>query len=89
MAVQAHVGHVGSGGIQGHSAGPCLPWTITSRGASTEGYVFALNGETGEKGPEFHFKGYGPGPGQYQEAHRAAEQWALDRKTTDAWADAA
>ena len=30
--VQAHVGHVGEGGIQGHSAGRYFPWVIVQTG---------------------------------------------------------
>ena len=41
---KAHIGHAGSGGIQGHSVGDIYPWMIQGKGDSVQ----ARNGETGE-----------------------------------------
>lgn len=44
---KAHIGHAGTGGIQGHSVGDIYPWMIQCVGDSLQ----ARNGETGEVGP--------------------------------------
>jgi len=40
---QAHIGHIGTSGIQGHSAGEIFPWVIVIQGYPV-GAVYAMKG---------------------------------------------
>lgn len=77
MRLGAHLGQVG--GVQVHSLGPLMPWTIVASNDS----VYALNGETGEKGTEYPYNQFGVGygvEGSFKYAYAQAEIDALERK---------
>lgn len=66
--MKAHQGHVGDGGICGHSAGPLFPWSVLGVGDT----LVAFNGETGQRGITAHRYNFAI-EGSFRRAHAKAE----------------
>lgn len=68
MAVKAHTGHLGTGGIQAHSAGPLFPMMIRGVGDTLQ----AFDGNTGREGVRYPYDM--KVEGSFSEAYRFAEE---------------
>jgi len=82
MSNRSHTGHAGSGGIQKHSCGKIMPWTIVLKGCGFDSqHVYALNGTTGEMLSKWHYSDttIGQHSRSFSEAIRLATQEASDR----------
>ena len=70
--IEAHTGHLGTGGVQAHSAGPHFPMIIRCVGNSLQ----AIDGSTMKEGPKYPFN-----PGDSQSFYAAYAQAEADAKT--------
>lgn len=70
--LQSHIGHVGTSGIQAHSAGPIFPFTIVHVGYPDRGYVVAENQDDGTSTPRFYFHDAATRRDAYAACERAA-----------------
>ena len=79
MNDRAHTGHAGKSGIQNHSCGEIMPWTIVLKGCgfSTQ-HIYALNGSTGDVLTSWHYSDETTGEHRrtFAEAHELATQEA-------------
>jgi hypothetical protein len=65
---KAHIGHIGNGGIQGHSAGELFPYSVRGVGDTLQ----AFDGTTGRVGPRYPYDI--ADDESFREAHRNAEE---------------
>jgi len=96
---QAHTGHRGDSGIQEHSCGEIMPWTIVLKGCGfPRQHIYALNGTTGEVLTSWHYSDeHVPGEQRivfknarsFKEAHELATTEAAGRLALDKLAEAA
>ena len=91
---RGHTGHAGESGIQGHSCGPIMPWTIVIVGDGFDSqHVHVMHGGDGRVLTNWHYAGISPGLldlpiGQHKrtfvEAHRLATEEAAGQIHRDA-----
>jgi hypothetical protein len=92
----AHTGHRGNGGIQEHSCGEIMPWTIVLKGCGFPSqHIYAMNGSTGEVLSSWGYDSIenglrcGYNGRSFSEAHQLATAEAAARLEAEALKEAA